>query len=129
MSKMDGFAGISMIARLLAGNMLYRRTVANLAVTMLLVVMTGMLSGALLLGGCYAAYLALIKHGLEAEAAALIVEGMMAFATILCAILTFRFVHKLQGALLPLPAILRVKRIAHAFVDGFTESGHKEERS
>ena len=129
MSKMDGLVGISMIARLVAGNLLYRRVVTNLAATMLLVVITGMLSGALLLGGCYGAYLALIRHGLEADAAAWIVGSAMALATVICAIVALYFVRKLRDALLPLPAMPNVRRITNAFVDGFTESGHKEERS
>lgn len=126
MSKMDELVGISMIARLIAGNLLYRRVVINLAATMFLVVITGMLSAALLLGGCYASYLALIRHGLEADAAALIISGVMTLATVICAILTLRFVRKLRDALLPVPAMPYVRRVTNAFVDGFTASGHKE---
>lgn len=109
--------------------MLYRRVVTNLAATMLLVVLTGMLSGALLLGGCYGAYLALIRHGLEADAAAWIVGGVMTLATVICAIIALHFVRKLRDALLPVPAMPYVRRITNAFVDGFNESGHKEEHS
>ncbi len=129
MSKIDGLVGISMIARLIAGNMLYRRVVTNVAAVVLMTVITGMLTGALLLGGCYAAYLALIRHGLEADAAALIIGSFMILATVICAIFTILFVRKLRDALLPAPAIPQIKRIASAFVDGFNESGHKEERS
>ena len=122
---MDVLVEISKIARLIAGNLLYRRFVSNMAVVMLLTVITGMLAGTLLLGGCYATYLALIRHGFEMDAAALIVGGIVALATLLSAILTLRFIRRLWNALLPLPANRRVRRIASAFVDGFTESGHK----
>lgn len=125
---MDGLIGISMIARLVAGNLLYRRVVTNLAAVVLLVVITGMLTGALLLGGCYASYLALIRHGLEADAAAWIVGGVMIAATLICAALALWFVRRLRDALLPLPSMPNVRRVTNAFVDGFTESGHKEER-
>lgn len=126
MSKIDGLVGISMIARLIAGNLLYRRIVTNLAATMLLVVITGMLSGALLLGGCYGTYLALIRRGFEANASAWIVGGVIALAIVLCAFFTLRFVRNLRDALLPVSVAPHIKGIAGAFMDGFNAADRQD---
>ena len=121
-----------MIARLIVGNLLCHLVVTNLVVVILLVVITGMFSGILLLSGYYSGYLMLIKHGFEADAAALIISCVLMLVTILCAILTLNFVRNLKFALLPVPTIpyvRHVRRITNAFVDGFTESSYKEEHS
>lgn len=119
MSSADKLIGISMIARLIAGNLLYRRVVTHLAAVVLLVVITGMLSVVLLLGGCYASYLALIRHGLEADAAAWIVGGAIILATAICAIVALHFVRKLRESLSPLaPVASELGNMANAFMDG-----------
>jgi hypothetical protein len=109
-----------------AGSLLYRRFVSNMAIVVLLTAITGMLAGALLIGGCYAGYLSLIRHGFDTDAALLIISGGVALATALCAALNTRFIRKLQNVLIPVPAISQLRRITQAFMDGLSESSHKE---
>lgn len=125
MSNVDTMVEISKIARLVAGNLLYRRFVTNIMTALLLTVVTGMLAGAVLLGGCYAGYTAFIQHGVETGTAAAIVLGGMVFIMLLCGFFTFRFVRRLRDVLVPETGVENVRRIASAFVDGFTESVHK----
>ena len=126
MSNLDALVEISKVARTVAGNVLYRRLIANLTIAVLLTVITGMLAGALLIIGSYAAYLALIRHGLDADAAMLAISGVIALATAASAALAIHYVHRLRRAMLPVPPIAQISEIASAFVDGFTESSHKQ---
>jgi hypothetical protein len=125
-SSLDTLVEISKVARMFADSLLYRRFVSNMAAVVLLTVITGMLAGTLLIGGCYAGYLSLIRHGFDTDVALLIIGGGIALATALCAALTIRFIRKLRNALIPVPAIPQVRRITQAFMDGLSESSHKE---
>jgi len=122
---MDILVEICKIARLIAGNLLYRRFISNMAAVVLFAMITGMLVATLFLSGCYATYITLLRHGFETDTAALIVGGIITLATVLSAIFTLHFIHRVRNALLPLPANRHVGRIASAFMDGFTESDHK----
>jgi len=126
-SNLDRLAGITTIVRMIAGNLIYRRFVSNVAVVILLIVVTGMLAGVLLISLCYAGYLTLVRHGLDTGAAMLISESIIALVTLVCCIATARYIRKLRDLLIPLPAAPCARRIMRAFVDGFSESGHKQE--
>ena len=127
MSNLDTLVEVSKIIRMFAGGLLCRRLLSNGVFIILLAVVAGMLVGALLIGGLYVAYGALIGHGFDATTAALIVSGIIVIAITLCAIFIVRLIRKLRTALLPMPIAPRIHNIASAFMDGFTESSRKDE--
>ncbi len=127
--KTERLAGIGMVARLFACQLLYRRAVKYLAVALLLIVLTALLSGAMLLCGCYIAYLALIQQGVGAAGAAMAVGGVLMLLTLGCGMLALYFIRKLRDAFLPMPALPYAKRVGSAFMDGFSEAGHRAEKA
>jgi hypothetical protein len=126
MNKLDTVLAVGKIMRLAAGGMLYRRVVGNVAVIASLVVAIGMLAGALLLIGVYAAYLSLLQHGFDSGTAMIMVAAVIVMVIALCVALIMHYVQRIRTNLSPKAAVPNVGRIAHAFVDGLTEPRHKE---
>ena len=98
---------------------LYQRLLSRLAIMVTLAVITGIMASVLATGLFYSAYLLLVRHGLEMDAALVIVGIAVAAMVAICAALTVSAMRKLRRALQPLsPITSGIGDIASAFVGG-----------
>ena len=121
MAAIDRLIEISKIVTMLSESFLYARCVPKLAMTVVFASITGLLSGALLMGGLYVGYLALIQCGIGAGTAIFTVGMLTLIMAVVCAFITHRLVRNMKNMLLPLNSGL-LQRIEKAFLDGFNHS-------
>lgn len=108
----------------------YQRLLPKLAIVMIFATITGVLAGTLAVGLFYAAYLLMVRHGLDADLALLVISVGITVAMAISAILTASHIRKLRHALQPFsPLASSAYDIAGAFMDGLrTPSIHKSAR-
>ena len=123
---MNTLIGVGALARMVVGNLRYRRLILRVMTVVVLAVMTAVLASALLLVGFYAAYLALLRHGIDADAALLTTGGFVFLVTALLGLMTVNTMSRLKDALMPLPSDSLIRRISTAFLDGFAHTDHAE---
>jgi hypothetical protein len=105
-------------------SLLFQQCLSDIAVVLLVSVATGIMTGALITGILYAAYLGLISYGLANQAAMLTV-GVIAVLLIVVLIATLMFwLNKVQQALhrllhLKAPLISLAQTVADSFLEGF----------
>ena len=129
MPRLASIAGAASIGGALWDALLFKRFLSDIAAIMVLTIITGVMAGALLLGGYYGFMLLLIQHGLDAEAALLTVGGMVAAIAIVSAAFVVGYIRRLRSALQPLsPLTSGISDIANAFVDGLLTRSEREKK-
>ena len=101
MSTVDKLLEVRLVARAVSQNFLYRRAASKLIVVVISAVITGMLTGTLLIAGLYVSYLILLDGGIGTKAATFIVGFVASIVTIAFGVMTVYFVGKLREALVP----------------------------
>lgn len=119
---------ISVIARLLLGNLLYHRALTRTITALICVVVIGVLTGALLIGGLFIVWLLMVDHNIGAIPAALWVGAAMLLIIAALVAFTMRSIHRLKDALLFTSVPDRISNIAEAFMEGFNEPADKAHR-
>lgn len=129
MPPMGQLIGIAAMGKAMLDTINYQRLLPKLAVLVMLAVITGMLAGLLAAGLFYAAYMLLVRHGLETDMAFLVTGIGIAASTGIFAILTAGYIRKLRQALQPFsPIAAGVGDIAGAFLEGLRTPSHKSTR-
>lgn len=119
MPRAGDYLGITMIGKTMLDALFAQRFLPKLAVLIMLAMITGILAGIVLAGLFYAAYLLLVRHGLDADIAFLAVGMGAALLAVISAVFTAGYIKELRHALHPLsPLASGAGDIANAFIDG-----------
>lgn len=119
MPAIERLANVAGMGKAVLEGIQYQRLLPKLAVLILLATLTGMLASMLTAGLLYMAYHLLVRYGLEADAAYIVIGVILTALTAISALLTRSYVKKIRRAMqLPLPVVSEVKAVANAFIDG-----------
>jgi hypothetical protein len=123
MSGLSKLLGITAIGASIAKARLLQRFVHDMASVITLSIATGLMAGALLIGGFYIAYQGLVRYGLEPLAAQILLAGAAFIALMIMLNMMracFRRIKSIPGQLIqpefPLPD--KLNNIADSFLDG-----------
>jgi hypothetical protein len=123
MSILTKMLGAAVLTRGISKTAHFQQLMQGLVKVLLLVIVTGVLIGALVVSGLYAAYLALIAHGLQTEAAffAIFLLAMIVVCGMVLALLSqFNAIRSVPKQMFHVqaPVVARVQDIAESFVAG-----------
>ena len=125
MSLLGKIIGVMMAKRTIADvTPMFHRLLVGIAAIVVLSILSSLLAGVLMLGLIYAAFTALVNHGLEPEAAMMIIGAVIVILTAFMVNQIFVSIKKIKhipAQVLPKqnPLADRATKAGYAFIDGF----------
>jgi hypothetical protein len=126
MTKLGTILGIISLGRSFAGTSLYRKFLSGVAVVICMMIVTGMIAGALLLGAFYGVYQGFMYYGMESTPALIATFGLGAMVFAILVMLTLNHLRSLVSIPQMLvrdenPIASRATDMVQAFIDGFRQ--------
>ena len=123
MSSIGRLLGITAVGASIAKARLIHRFVGEIASIIITAIATGLMAGALLIGGFYVAYQGLVRNGLEPFAAQVLIAGFGLLTVLVLLALTFarlRSLRSIPGQIVhaEFPFSSRLNNLADSFLDG-----------
>lgn len=125
MSATGKILGVMLAGRALADTTpLFSRLLSGIAAVVALAILSSILAGVLLVVLLYAAYSALVAHGLEPQAAMLIMAGLIVVLTGILVMQMLGMINKIKHIPTQVlakqnPLARKANKIGGAFIDGF----------
>lgn len=127
MSKLGAILGLISLGRVFAATPLYKRFLSGVAAVICLTIVTGMVSGALLIGLFYGVYELFLLNGLESTPALITTFALGVLTLVVLVMCTLSHLRSLLDVPKMLmehqhPIASRATSIAQAFIEGFTST-------
>ena len=127
MSKLSTLLGITAVGTSIAKARLMQRFVGDITNVITLAIATGLVIGALLIGGFYIAYQGLIRYGLDPFAAQILIAVISAITALVLLSITTSYIKRLKSIPAQLihgefPLSSRLNGLADSFLNGLLGS-------
>jgi FlaA1/EpsC-like NDP-sugar epimerase len=125
MSNREKWMSVALLGQAAWDAVLYQRFLRRMTSILLLAVAAGVTATVAVVGLVYCLYRLLVRYGIEADMAALIVSVAVALVATMLVYMAMRQTRHLRKSL---PIVSRLRDVAGAFVEGFMKSHQPKEK-